>query len=144
MKQFLKINFKILVPTKCSPNNLNTIKFDSVKTQSLRINFTRNKANGYYVGVTEIEVWSEWPQHSQPNTYEAEDAVLTNAKLMQSSAASGGAYVGQIDNSNSNVEFSGVYSPINGYVDVNIYYANAMKPSIHELTVNNLINIKVS
>ena len=123
---------------------MNTIKFDSVKTQSLRMIFTRNKANGYYVGVTEIEVWSEWPQHPQPNTYEAEDAVLTNAKLMQSSAASGGAYVGQIDHSNSNVEFSGIYSPINGYVDVNIYYANAMKTSIHELTVNNLINIKVS
>ena len=144
MKQFLKIHFKILIPTKCSPNDLNTIKFDSVKTKSLRINLTRNKANGYYIGITEIEVWSEWPQHSEPNTYEAEDAVLTNANLLESSSASGGAYVGHIDQSNSNVEFSGVYSPINGYVDVNIYYANAMKSSIHELTVNNLINIKVS
>ena len=70
--------------------------------------------------------------------------MLTNANLLQSSSASGDAYVGQIDNKNSNVEFSRIYSPINGYVDVNIYYANAKQTSIHQLTVNNLYNVIVS
>ena len=133
------LSIKIAIPSTCSPNDLNTLRFNPIKTQQVRVVFTRNVAKGYYVGVTEMEIWSQWPQTSSPNTYEAEDAVITDANMEASSNASGGSFVGGIDGKSSSVEFSGVRSEITGNVNVRIYYANALKvDSTHTLLVNNL------
>jgi len=59
-------------PEVCSPNDVNTIDFDNVKTEQVRVMFTRDVENDYYVGLTEFEVWAPWPQNPTDATYEAE------------------------------------------------------------------------
>ena len=89
-------------------------------------------------------MWSRWPQTTTPNTYEAEDAVLTDANIHASSDASGGSYVGQIDFKTSSVEFSGLRSPRKGDVRVLIYYANGSGRSATQLLeINNLHKFQV-
>ena len=91
---------KVSVPSKCSPNDVNKISFSPVKSSQLRVVFTRNTAKNYYVGIVELEVWAQYPQTS-PNTYEAEDGLVTNSAIESSDSASGHSYVGLIDKGDS-------------------------------------------
>ena len=132
------------VPEKCSPNDLNRIHFSPVKTSQLRVVFTRNVAKNYYVGITELEVWAEWPQTPSPNIYEVEDGIITDAMMERSATASGHSYVGLIDKKDSNVELSGIYAQKSGDHKVRVFYANGDKqPSTQNLVVNNLHTVVV-
>ena len=105
--------------------------------------FTRNTAKDYYVGIVELEVWAQFPQ-TGPNTYEAEDGLVTNAAIESSESASGHSYVGQIDKGDSSVEFSGVYVPKSGNFKVRVFYSDAVgQTSSHNILVNNLNNIEI-
>ncbi|CAG2115456.1 unnamed protein product, partial [Medioppia subpectinata] len=129
-------------PAQCSPNDLNVIAFKAVNTTQIRVVFTRNVAKDYYCGITEMEVWSEWP--SVADTYEAEDGVITDAELERSATASGEAYVGRLDNKGSSVELSGVYVNKSGDYKVRVFYANAgAQDSVHGLVVNQLHTMEV-
>ena len=128
-----------------SSNDLNKISFISIKTKQIRVVFTRDKAKGHYVGITELEVWAEWPQTNSPNVYEAEDGVITDAFIESSSTASGKSFVGGIDNKTSNVEFCGIFSPSTGNFKIRVYYANGDgKPATHTLYINNLHTITIN
>jgi len=116
---------QVFDPVICSGNDRNVINFKAVNTRQIRVVFTRNKAKNYYVGITEFEVWGEWPQTSSPNTYEAEDAIIHDALVESSTTASGHSYVGMIDKPSSIVEFSGIYSESAGTYTLRIHYANA-------------------
>ena len=136
---------QVSVPSICSPNDLNRISFSPVKTSQLRVVFTRNTAKDYYVGITEFQAWAEWPQTPNPNTYEAEDGLLTDAAMESSSTASSHSYVGAINGKNSNVEISGVFASKEGNHKLRIFYANAEpNNSSHNLMVNGLHNIVVN
>ena len=112
-------------PPTCIPNNINTIKFTPVKTQKVRIEFSRDLENDYYVGVTEIEIWATFPQTPKPNVYEAEDAFITGASIKESLSASSGSFVGEIDGETSMVEFFGIWVDAAGGYNIRVFYANA-------------------
>lgn len=69
-------------PQICSPNDVNTITFDPVVAQEVRLVFERDLVNDYYVGITEVEIWTPWPQNSDTDTYEAEDALVLAAEVI--------------------------------------------------------------
>ena len=70
-------------PSTCSPNDVNIISFTAISTQKVRVIFTRDVANDYYVGLTEIEIWAQWPpvETINQNTYEAEDGLVVGSKV---------------------------------------------------------------
>lgn len=39
-------------PTTCSPNDVNIISFDEISTRNVRVTFTRDVENDYYIGVS--------------------------------------------------------------------------------------------
>ena len=136
---------QVSVPSKCAPNDLNRISFSPVKTSQLRVVFTRNTAKDYYIGITEIEAWAQFPQTSSPHIYEAEDGLISDALLERSDTASGKAYVGVIDKGDSYVEMSGIHASKSGDFKVRVFYANGEKDkSTHSLLVNNLHKITVT
>ncbi|CAL8085948.1 unnamed protein product [Orchesella dallaii] len=126
---------QVSTPSLCVPNDVLTIHFDSVQTQKVRVTFSRNKEENWFVGITELEIWGPWPwpQVEEKGTYEAEDGYLTNAKIGSSQTASGGSYVGEIDAENASVEFAGVWVDETKEYDVRVYYSNAM---VEEATMN--------
>lgn len=135
---------QISTPHICSPNDVNIITFTPVSTEMIRVVFTRDFENDYYVGLTEFEIWAPWPQVSESSTYEAEDGLVTEANLSASKTASGGSYVSQIDNDQSSVEITGIWVDSPGSYFVNVYYANGLEhPATHKLTVNNDYDIQV-
>ncbi|MET0303454.1 MAG: family 43 glycosylhydrolase [Microbacteriaceae bacterium] len=72
-------------------------------------------------------------------TYEAEDAVVTNAKIVtvEVPGASGGKKVGGMDFADSSVEFTEVTVPQAGTYGVHVRYSNGMdRASTHQLSVN--------
>ncbi|CAL8125673.1 unnamed protein product [Orchesella dallaii] len=111
-------------PSTCVPNDLLTIQFDPVKTQKIRLLFSR--AN-YFVGMTEVEIWAPWPQVSEEGTYEAEDGYITNANILAAQTASGGSYVGQIDAPDASVEFTGIWIEEANEYEVRVYYSNGIQ-----------------
>jgi hypothetical protein len=136
---------QVSTPAQCAADDINKISFSPVKTKQIRVEFTRDKAKNHYVGITEFEVWAEWPQTPSPDIYEVEDGVLTDAKIESSVTASGNAFVGGIDSQNANVELGGIYSPTTGDVKLRIYYANGEgKPGTQNLEINNLHTVKVN
>ncbi len=77
------------------------------------------------------------PALPAPTRYEAEGAVITDAQIESTLDASGGQYVGAIDNPDSAVEFDSVSAPVAGDYDVNLHYANGTgQVDTHQLTVN--------
>jgi len=135
---------QVFSPPQCAGNDINKITFNAVKTQQIRVVFTRNKAKDYYVGITEFEVWAEWPQTPSANVYEAEDGVITDALMELSANASGNSYVGLIDKSSSSVEFSGIHSETSGNYKLRAYYANGSPTeSIQIIQINNLHNVTI-
>jgi hypothetical protein len=136
---------QVSTPAQCAADDINKISFSPVKTKQIRVEFTRDKAKNHYVGITEFEVWAEWPQTPSPDIYEVEDGVLTDAKIESSVTASGNAFVGGIDSQNANVELGGIYSPTTGDVKLRIYYANGEgKPGTQNLEINNLHTVTVN
>ena len=134
---------QVSVPSNCSPNDVNRISFSPVKTSQVRVVFTRNIAKDYYVGIVELEVWAQYP-YTSPNTYEAEDGLVTNAMIESSDSASGHSYVGLINQGDSSVEFSGVYVPKNGNYKVRVFYSDANgQTSSHNILVNNIRNVEI-
>jgi len=131
-------------PAICASNDINKISFSPVKTKQIRVVFTRDVAKDYYVGITELEVWAEWPQTPSPNIYEAEDGLINDAKLEISSSASGQSYVGEIDKSSSSVQYSGVQVENAGDFKIRVYYANADKESKQIIEINNLHSITIT
>jgi len=129
-------------PAECSPNDVNTITFTAVKTEQVRVMFTRNSAKGYYVGFTEIEIWSSFPQSGE-NVYEAEDGVITKAGIRAAATASSGAYVGSIDASDASVEFAGIWSANEGNQKIRVFY-DTNATSTQRLIVNNIHTITVN
>lgn len=108
------------------------IRFDPVKSQKLRLVFTRNRQENWFVGMTEVEIWAPWPQVSEKEkgVYEAEDGYITGgANIFASDTASGGSYVGQVENNNDefSVEFTGVWVEESGDYQVRIYYSNGVE-----------------
>jgi len=145
-KDWVDAHSQVSTPAKCAPNDVNQISFTAVKTKQIRVIFTRNKASVHdsYVGITEFEVWAEWPQTPSPNIYEVEDGVISDALLEASDTASGKSFVGGIDKKTSNVELTGIYAAKAGNVKIKIYYANAgTTPASQILLVNNLHTITV-
>jgi hypothetical protein len=61
----------IFNPAVCVPNNIMTVDFPTLKTQQVRFLFKGNKAQGTFVGISEIEIWAPWPQ-GPVGYYEAE------------------------------------------------------------------------
>jgi len=91
-----------------------------------------------------MEVWAEWPQTPTPDTYEAEDGVITNAIIESSPTASGKSFVGGIDSKTANVEFSGVWNPSTENAKLRVYYANGEgKPATQTLHVNSIHTITI-
>jgi hypothetical protein len=95
---------------KLLPNDINEIDFDTVETTFLAVNMYR-RSNTTYVGVCELEVWTQPPPGP---TYFAVDAYLTGASTKvlfdkSSTATANGAVVGGVK-SDSNVAFSGIKS----------------------------------
>ncbi len=132
-------------PAHCSGNDLNEISFHAVKTREIRVVFTRNTAKNYYVGITELEVWAEWPQTPHPNIYEAEDGIITDALMETSATASGNSFVGLIDKKTSNVEMSGIHSKTSGNFKIKVFYANANSTDAKQIVaVNNLHTVVVT
>ncbi len=132
-------------PAHCSGNDLNEISFNAVKTREIRVVFTRNTAKNYYVGITELEVWAEWPQTLHPNIYEAEDGIITDALMETSATASGNSFVGLIDKKSSNVEMSGIHSKTSGNLKIKVFYANANSTDAKQIVaVNNLHTVTIT
>ena len=69
-------------PQRCSPNDVNSISFDPVVAQEVRLVFERDLVNDYYVGISEVEIWAPWPQSAGTDTYEAEDALVLGAEVV--------------------------------------------------------------
>jgi len=125
-------------PAVCVPNDVHTIRFDPVKTQKVRLVFTRAK---YYVGITELEIWAPWGQVSEEGVYEAEDGYISNANIREASTASGGSYVGQIDAPDAFVEFTGVWVEESKEYDVRVYYSNGIQDeATMTISANNVHN----
>lgn len=84
-----------------------------------------------------MEVWAPWPQ-TNDQSYEAEDGYLNDANIRESSTASGGSYVGQIDDDRAFVEFTGVWMETPGQYNVQVYYANGGSVATMNVRVNNI------
>lgn len=124
-------------PPACVPNDVLTISFDPVSTQRVRLVFTRQ--DNWFVGMTEVEIWAPWPQVSEEGVYEAEDGYLRKANIGASSSASGGSYVGQIDDADASVEFTGVWVEETKEYEVRVYYSNGISDEATMLiTANNV------
>lgn len=82
--QWVSVQNLTTVPEKCSPNDVNTLKFNPVTTQQVRVVFQRDVSNDHYVGVTELEIWAPWPQGADVNVYEAEDGLVVGAEVTNS------------------------------------------------------------
>jgi GH43 family beta-xylosidase len=73
---------------------------------------------------------------SGASTYQAENGTVTDAQIRSSSSASGGEYVGGIDNSDSSVAFT-VNAATSGTYAINVFYANGWSSAgTHNLSVN--------
>ncbi len=103
----------------------------------LRILFTRDEDRNHFVGLTELEVWAPWPQ-TDDNTYEAEDGWINEANIRESSTASGGSYVGQINDDRAFVEFTGVWIETAGEYTIQVFYANGESVAAMNVRVNNI------
>jgi len=131
------------IPTLCVPNDVNTINFLPVRTERVRVVFTRDVANDYYVGVTEIEVWAPFPQ-ALDGSFEAEDGFLTGgAEIKRGISAKGNSYASasgpEDDAGGAAVEFLGIYVEQDGNYDVRVFYANGgTGDSTVSVTVNNV------
>lgn len=69
--------------------------------------------------------------------YEAEDAVINNATSTTATSASGGSYVGWINETNSYIEFREVEAAYDGEFLIRINYANANNTkALHKIEVN--------
>lgn len=117
---------QVTSPPTCVPNDVYTIRFDPVKTQKLRLVLSRNKQDNWFVGMTEVEIWAPWPQVAEQGVYEAEDGYITRANILASDTASGGSYVGQIDDNEASVEFTGVWVEESKEYEVRVYYSNGV------------------
>lgn len=130
-------------PSTCIPNDVNIVQFNSVRTQKVRLVFTRDVANNYFVGLTEMEIWAPWPQ-ANDGSYEAEDGYLRNANIHSTDSASGDSYVGQIDGDDASVEFTGVWIETPGEYDIKVFYANGGDASTMNIVVNNIVRLSPS
>jgi hypothetical protein len=126
-------------PVECVPNDIWTVDFSPISTQQLRVLFTNNIEKRTWVGITELQIWAVWPQSSEEGLYEAEDGLLGNQIGMYANpTASGGSYVGQINNSDAWVEFPGVWADFAGDYTLSILYSNAaFAPAMLNMTINN-------
>ncbi|CAG7827408.1 unnamed protein product [Allacma fusca] len=111
------------MPTPCSPNVGNTIDFDPVSTQQVRVVFTRDVEINYFSGFTELEIWAAWPQ-SLPQRYEAEDVLVVRGSIKENRAASGTSFVGDLVQGNSSLEFTGVWLDSAGTYSIKVFYVN--------------------
>lgn len=83
--------------------------------------------------------------YTQGARYEAEEAVLTNATRFNRPGGSGGEHAGNINLSNSSVNFSNVNAETAGNFAVRVTYSNGTSgTSTHQLSVNGAAPIEVS
>lgn len=129
-------------PPVCLPNDVQTIHFDPVKTQKLRLFFTRNTEDNWFVGMTEVEIWAPWPQVSEEGVYEAEDGFITRGNILASTTASGGSYVGQLDESDASVEFTGVWVEESKEYEVRVYYSNGIQEEASMIITTNNVHVQ--
>jgi hypothetical protein len=108
--------------SSCLPNDRNVIKFDDVvEVDTVNINFTPQE--NFAVGVCEVEMWV--PANSGPH-YWAVDAAMANAEVVfdsKSHATNNGAVLA-LRSSDSEVDFSGIYSANGGEVTLRLDYRN--------------------
>ncbi|CAG7826701.1 unnamed protein product [Allacma fusca] len=130
-------------PSVCSPNDVNTIDFDPVSTQQVRVVFTRDVENNYYIGLTELEIWAAWPQ-SSPQGYEAEDGLIVRGSIKENRAASGTSFVGDLVQDDSSVEFTGVWLDSAGTYSIKVFYVNEGNEAKQILAANNDVEVPVT
>lgn len=131
------------IPPTCINNDVNIVEFTPVRTQMLRIVFTRDEVNNHFIGLTEMEVWAPWPL-ANDDSYEAEDGWLNEANIRESFSASGGSYVGQIDDESAFVEFTGVWIESSGYYNIQVHYANGESDATMNVRINNIFTTVAS
>lgn len=122
-QNWVPVQNQVSIPLQCINNDVNIVEFTPVRTRMLRIVFTRDEAQNHFVGLTEMEVWAAWPL-SNDGSYEAEDGWLNDVNIRESASASGGSYVGQIDDEFAFVEFTGVWVETSAYYNIQVYYSN--------------------
>ncbi|ODN03661.1 Beta-L-arabinobiosidase [Orchesella cincta] len=129
---------QVSTPAVCVPNDVITIRFDPVKVEKIRLVFSRNTEDNWFVGMTEVEIWAPWPQVEEEGTYEAEDGYIVNANIRAAQSASGGSFVGQIDANDASVEFTGVWVEESKEYDVQVYYSNGEDEATMSVSANNV------
>jgi hypothetical protein len=107
----------------CLPNDRNVIKFDDVvELDTVNINFTPQ--DSFAAGIFEVEMWI--PANSGPYYWAVDAAAMTNAEVVfdsKSHATSNGAVLA-LRASESEVDFSGIYSVSGGEVTLRLDYKN--------------------
>lgn len=99
---------------------------------------------GYGMTITSFDGMMREPDPI-PMRYEAEDGVVNHAVVWQSVFASEGRYVGNIDFSDSYVEFSAVRVDTDGLYQLEIGYANGTaSPSTHVVAINGKSSVTVT
>lgn len=136
----MPVQNQVSIPLQCINNDVNTVEFTPVRTRMLRIVFTRDEVHNHFVGLTEMEVWAPWPL-SNDGSYEAEDGWLNDVNIRESTSASGGSFVGQIDEV-AFVEFTGIWVKTSAYYNIQVYYCNGDQlDATMNVRINNLHRI---
>jgi hypothetical protein len=109
--------------SSCLPNDRNIIIFDDVvEVDTVNINFTTQ--DSFAIGVCEVEMWI--PANSGPYYWAVDAAAMVNADVVfdsKSHATSNGAVLA-LESSDSEVDFSGIYSASSGEVTLRLDYKN--------------------
>lgn len=124
-------------PPECVNNDVNIVEFTPITTRMLRVVFARDEVRNHFIGLTEMEVWSAWPQ-TNDRSYEAEDGWLNDADIRESATASAGAYVGRINDDSAFVEFTGVWVETRDEYNIQAYYANGESDATMNVRINNI------
>lgn len=114
---------------QCVPNDINVITFDEMwETDAISINLERQR--DFYVGLSEVQLWV--PANTGPFYYAVDALPTTNTNVTfdnSFTATSTGGVLAPYS-SDSQIDFSGIYSAYGGEVNMRLRFKNNGSESV--------------